>query len=201
MSAESTPTNPHWSDSTPLDVREAIRVLRAFHEGGGRTLTDEARSAVALLAERYAGPLLRAVALLLGSEQDAWDVVQELFAQLPSRLAAYRPGNFGAWLKKVALTKAREHRRRVRRRREEGVADLPHGDGTRASELDRLVTREAVYRALCCLSPKLREVVVLRFFLDFAHAEIAETLGITTNASQVRLSRAIVHMSNSVGGG
>lgn len=53
---------------------------------------------------------------------------------------------------------------------------------------------DAVEIALRELSPAIRTVVVLRFIEGFSHREIADTLGISVNASEARLSRGIVAM-------
>jgi DNA-directed RNA polymerase specialized sigma24 family protein len=45
--------------------------------------------------------------------------------------------------------------------------------------------------ALDGLAPGLREVVVLRVFVGHSHREIAELLGISSAASEVRLCRAL----------
>src|ERR1043165_7803154 len=68
-------------------------------------------------------------------------------------------------------------------------ADVSHAPARRApppGDLD-----DAIEMALRELSPAIRAVVVLRFLDGLSHHAIAEALGISTNASEARLSRGI----------
>jgi DNA-directed RNA polymerase specialized sigma24 family protein len=44
-------------------------------------------------------------------------------------------------------------------------------------------------------------VVILRFYLGYSHQEIAEALGITPNASEVRLCRALKQLRYALAAG
>lgn len=52
-----------------------------------------------------------------------------------------------------------------------------------------------LYSAISKLSPKLKEVISLRYFSDLSCAEIAEILNISVSAVTTRLSRAIQNLS------
>jgi RNA polymerase sigma-70 factor (ECF subfamily) len=66
---------------------------------------------------------------------------------------------------------------------------------------DRLADLAAVQRAIAALPDALRAVFVLREVEGYSHAEIAELLNITTNASEVRLHRAVRSLRRALGGG
>jgi RNA polymerase sigma-70 factor (ECF subfamily) len=81
------------------------------------------------------------------------------------------------------------HLRATRRRRETGldtVGQIPARSAS-AGDIDA-----AIEIALRELSPPIRTVVVLRFVDGLSHREIADSLGISINASEARLSRGIV---------
>ena len=53
-----------------------------------------------------------------------------------------------------------------------------------------MAVRRAVWRAVQALEPALREVVVLRYYLDMSGAEIAEATGAPTGTVYWRLNQA-----------
>src|SRR5215207_9643087 len=69
--------------------------------------------ALGALYGRFATPLLRLAWRLLGSRDEAEDVVQDVFVGLPLALRRYdERGAFAAWLKLVTVRTALMHRRR-----------------------------------------------------------------------------------------
>ena len=132
--------------------------------------------------------MVHSVALrLLGSGEDADDVVQDVCVGLPRALRTYQErGRFEAWLKQLAVRTALMRLRSQRRRREDA---LDAADGAAAPEAHP-VERLAIQRAIAALPDSLRVVFVLREVEGYSHAEIAAMLGITAINSATRLSRA-----------
>ncbi|MCU0633478.1 MAG: sigma-70 family RNA polymerase sigma factor [Gemmatimonadaceae bacterium] len=149
--------------------------------------------AFAALFHRHAGRLHRLVRQVVESDDDADDVVQELFIGLPEALERYEErGVLGAWLARVAIRIALTRRRRDGRRAglapTEADADLFHATPTHGSDpLERLAVDDAIGR----LPKPLRDVVLLRIAGGCTHADVAATLGITEGAARVRLHRAL----------
>ncbi len=147
------------------------------------------------LYHRHAGRLGLLAFRLLRSRADAEDVVQDLFVGLPEALGRYRDdGKLEAWLRRVAVNLALKRMRSFRRRKEELLpstlsgAIQPEGDGG------------WVRRAVDALPDKLRTVVILKLVEGYSHEEIAEVLGISRGASEVRLSRALAQLRKALGG-
>lgn len=131
-------------------------------------------------------PLVFGVALeITQSEADAEDVLQEVFIRLPAALETFRLGDFPAWLKKVTTRQALMYVRTEARHRR-NTKSFMRGDRVEATILSRIVVDKAVAQ----LDLDLRAVYVLKEMEGFSHAEIAETIGISVNLSQVRLFRA-----------
>jgi len=144
-------------------------------------------AALATLYEEHAARLLAVAYRLLGSRDDAEDVVHDVFVGLPEALRRYEErGSFAAWLRKitarVALARLRETNTRPAVDLDEAHVVAP----MRSS--DASLTLE---RALRSLSPSLRTVLVLKEIEGFSHAEIAAMLDISVGASEVRLHRAL----------
>jgi putative glutamine amidotransferase len=136
--------------------------------------------------ERHSAGLIRRLQRMLGSRESAEDLAQEAFLRLWQRAPAdLAPAEQAAWLQRTATNLAIDELRRRRHRdhgqlEEEAVAALS-GDGAEA-----LTVREALAR----LSAHERLLVLLRFQAGLSHAEIAETLAISTDAARKRVERA-----------
>lgn len=135
-------------------------------------------------------PLVRKVARrATDSEDDADDVVQEVFLALPNVLGRYQEqGRFDAWLSRLtmrtALMRRRAHLRAERRVDDTASQQAPPHDAA-------ILARLALAEALAELPEHARAVVRLREIEGLSHDEIAERLGISRNASEVRLHRAM----------
>lgn len=147
--------------------------------------------------ERYRGELVNQALAIVGNLADAEDVVQETFCEVyrdGQRLAELR--SLGAWLRAVnrahALNRLRARRRdsqRLGRKQREAPERTATTGGFNLLEL-----REAVAKAIEALPEELRAVVVLRFWEDRSHAEIAERLGIPQGTVWKRLCEASEHL-------
>ena len=141
----------------------------------------------------------------LGNEQDAEDLVQELYLRL-QRSAEPEVREPAAYLYKMALNLARDHQRerlRSKARDRQWVeatqtelggepvvggtpADLAYGAKQR---LERLMA------ALEELSPHCRRVFTLHKFEGLAHAEIAARLGIGRSTVEKHMTTALKHLT------
>lgn len=174
---------------SPLSQRSdsELAVLVAHNASGG---LDE-------LYWRYATPLLRLAFNLLGSQDDAEDVVQDVFVGLPLAIGRYEErGAFGGWLKQLTTRTALMHlRRRVNRRTDSLDAD---SSGNHQARADRVLDRIDLERAIAALPEPLRVVFVLSRVEQLSHDEIASVLGIRRGTSEVRLHRAIRRLRHSL---
>jgi RNA polymerase sigma-70 factor (ECF subfamily) len=142
--------------------------------------------ALGQLFTRHAGVVHRVALRLTSSEDDAQDIVQDVFVGLPEALRNYHEhGTFEAWLKRVSVRCTLMHMRSAmrRERREAGDAAFPQADPDPG-------TRMSLAQAIAVVPEKLRLVFVLHDVEGYSHAEIGGMLGIRTGTSQVRLFRA-----------
>jgi RNA polymerase sigma-70 factor (ECF subfamily) len=144
--------------------------------------------ALASVYRAHASAMLMLAYRLTVSRADAEDVVHDVFVALPEALTRYEErGQFRAWLMRVT---ARMALMRQRRAGNESHAMPDEVTAPPTAERDP-VAAQRIHRALRQLSPSLRHVFVLRVLYDHPHADIAAMLGITVNASEVRLHRAV----------
>lgn len=171
-----------------LSVPDAIETLRVFgNQTRAGDLDERASAALALLYTRYGTMIRVVVGRILGSAE-AEDVLHDVFCRLPWIMPQFASGGFGGWLRQVATRTALMRLRRAARVDYVDEIPEPRNQTPTVTSAD---DRELLARGLAELPIPLREVVVLRFFLDLSHEEISEILEITRNASEVRLCRAL----------
>ena len=125
----------------------------------------------------------------------AEDLVQEAFIRLARHAHRIEDGSkSAAYLRSIVLNLARDHNRR-------GLVSLRHRPPAALPEpsaeeraTDHAEGR-AVVEALRRLPRRQRDCLVLRYYLDLPVAEIASTLGLSTNSVKTHLARGLRRMS------
>ena len=151
------------------------------------------------LVSPYRRPLLGLAWRLTRNAEDAREVAQEALLRAFRSLAGYDASrSFRNWLFQIAANEARDRYRK--RAREKAAFDslverspcATTGAAAPGPETDRdrQEIRSDILRALAVLSPREREVLVLRDLEDFDVAETARTLGCSAIAVRVHLSKA-----------
>jgi RNA polymerase sigma factor (sigma-70 family) len=179
--------------------READSALTRRAAGG-----DE--RAFAELVRRHKEPLYRLLRRYTGDPHDAYEAVQEAFIAAWAALGRYDPGRpFLAWLRTIAINKARDRGRRAAFRRllysslrmEESGALTEPDPGTPADE--RLIEQHEMARldrAVSRLPPPLKEAIILTAFEGLSQQEAGEILGVTAKAIETRAYRARRMLAN-----
>ena len=144
-------------------------------------------AALAELYHEHGRALFRLAYRLVGSKEDAEDVVHDVFVGLPEALKGYEErGRLESWLKRIT---ARVALMKLRGRRRRGEVRLAHD--VAASSAPPGADAIALESALAALPDKLRHVLVLKEVEGYSHAEIGTMLGISAVTSRVRLLRAM----------
>jgi RNA polymerase sigma-70 factor (ECF subfamily) len=167
-----------------------------FAEVDEMTLTRARRGDVGALEEvyhMYSPAVFTLATRLCGSIDDGEEVLQETFLEVVRRIGSFRgEGAFGAWLRRVTVSKVLMHHRRRRSRprevRELEVAEV-EGSLTDHPQSGRLDARFDIERALTGLPETTRMVLWLHEVEGMTHAEIARLLGRTASFSKSQLSR------------
>jgi len=146
------------------------------------------RAALAKAYDQYA-PMVYSVGYrLLGTHEQAEDLVQDVFLGLQRAVRTYGAlGAFGGWLRRVATRAALM---KLRQERAERHSMQRHGWQLRTSggsSVEEDLTLEA---AILQLTPALRAVFVLKEIEGYSYDDITELLGIEVGAAKVRLHRA-----------
>ena len=152
-----------------------------------------------VLFNRYQSRLLAFCRHMVGSPQDAEDVLQEVFvAAHAAILADSRPINARPWLYRIARNRCLNH---LRKPTADGVDSMdvhPHENGT--STLEQVQRREelrAIVSDVHELPETQRTALVLREIDDLSYTDIAQAMGTTLPSVKSLLVRARMSLAES----
>lgn len=182
---------------TEPDERDDAALVAAVLAGDQRAFTQ--------LMRRHKDSLYRFVRGYVGDASEAYDLVQESFVAAWRALARYdRQRSFGIWLKRIAINKCRDWRRRRAVRAFFYTADDINRPGLDIAQPiltdnDREIELSGLDKAIAALPSNLKEPLLLSLAEDMSHRDIAETLGITAKAVEVRIYRAKRALAEALG--
>ncbi|MBO0833474.1 MAG: sigma-70 family RNA polymerase sigma factor [Actinobacteria bacterium] len=139
--------------------------------------------------------LTRLAMVLVGDTESAQDVVQDAFIGLYSAWPRLRnPEKAPVYLRNAVLNGARSVLRARNRRRTLRLHYDPPVWSAEAAVMVREDQR-AVLAAIARLSRRQREVLALQYYAGLSHAEIAETLSVTTGTVSSTMSHALTALA------
>ena len=164
-------------------------------ENDGPTPTEE----VQLLFVRHENSIRAFIRALQPSLSDADDVLQETFLTVSRKASSFEIGtNFTAWACGIARLKVLENFRQNKRANllsEKAIIALTED----APSPENFKQREqALEKCIAKLPAKLRDLLWRRYSRRQTSDEMAEALGITSNAVRVALSRSRVSLRDCI---
>jgi len=138
--------------------------------------------------------MVRSAVLLGCTSHEAEDVVQTTFTRCYEKWAAVsRADNRDAYVHRMLVNCFNDsHRRRWwQERPTESLPEMTEGPDREG----QFATHDAIERALACLTPALRVVVVLRFYAQLSETEAADALGVPLGTIKSRSSRALADLA------
>jgi RNA polymerase sigma-70 factor (ECF subfamily) len=178
--------------SEPEPSTEATRIAR------------EARDRVRFEEEAlgFADQVYRVARRLVGSREEAEDLVQETYARAFRSWQSFTPGtNMRAWLLRILTNLNLDRGRRIQRTPDLQPLEesdyylankLASAGGEEILEQDQVVARlsqNSVVDALSDIPPQFRDVVVLVDIGDFSYADAAQILDVPIGTVMSRLHR------------
>jgi RNA polymerase sigma-70 factor (ECF subfamily) len=169
-----------------------------------RRIAVQARDRVRFEEEalELADQVYRVARRLVGTREEAEDLVQETYARAFRSWRSYTPGtNMRAWLLRILTNLNVDRGRRVQRTPSTQPLEesdyylankLASSAGEEVLEQEQVVERlsqDSVVHALADISPQFRDVVVLVDIGDFSYADAAEILDIPMGTVMSRLHR------------
>lgn len=173
---------------------------------------DREESSFAELYDRFSGRVYALLLHMLRSEEDAQDILQEVFAQIWQKAPLYleQRGNVAAWIISLARNRAVDELRSKRYRERGKETGLAFGD--ERPDLERVIAdldlpdkelhdadaRREVRYALLELSTVHRSVIDLSYFGGLTHQEIAEKLEMPVGTVKTKIRQAVIILGKSL---
>lgn len=156
------------------------------------------------LYDRLSGNVYALALQMLGSREDAQEIVQDAFVNLYNSAHRFDPsrGSLRAYLYTIARNACRM---RLRARRSRPVAkseiDLHEADTPFAAEPSRTdpIDRLTVQQAFALLDGDDAALLEASFFQGYSHAEIAERNGTPLGTVKSRIRRALLRLRDRLG--
>lgn len=152
-----------------------------------------------LIVKRYKDQLLNFVYRFVGNQEEAEDIVQETFLRVYRKRKAYkRIAKFSTWIYTIAGNLSRTELRRRKRRKLFSVSDLGFEDKdyeisdevyNPESQVDGMLQEEIIQREINNLSPKFRQVIILRDVQELSYEEISKIIKVPIGTVKSRVNR------------
>jgi RNA polymerase sigma factor (sigma-70 family) len=153
-----------------------------------------------LLVKRYRDPLMNFIFRFLGNRIEAEDILQETFLRLYKNKHYYKEiAKFSTWIYTIAGNLAKTELRKRKRRNifsihnfmsTEKDYELPDKGITPDKYANSAITDTEIQKAIGKLSPKFKQVILLRDVQGFSYEEIAQIVNIPLGTVKSRVNRA-----------
>lgn len=152
------------------------------------------------LVGRHQNRIYRMAYKMLNTEEDAWDVSQEIFIKVYNARHSYvKDAKFTTWLYRIANNAIIDRLRQFQRAQRIVSMDdnLPEPKSQDRSTHHHLVleeTKKQMSDALYKLSERQRSMVILKYYEGCSVKEIAEVFNCATGTVKATLFQAIKHL-------
>ena len=181
----------------PTEIPEYNRIsdeelIRRFQEGDALAFD--------FIVNRYKDQLLNFAYRFVGNIEEAEDVVQETFLRLYRNRHAYRQiAKFSTWIYTIAGNLSKTELRKRKRRKLVSISDIgfdekdyqiedEHADTER--DVDSVLKEEFIQKAIEELSPRFRQIIILRDIQELSYEEVGKILKIPLGTVKSRVNRA-----------
>ncbi len=185
------------NDSQPLSDEELIE---RFQQGDVRAFDE--------IVSRYKDQLLNFIYRFLNDSEQSEDILQETFLRVYRNRHAYRRiAKFSTWIYTIAGNLARTELRKRKRRKlfslsNMGVEDKDYEVADNAfnpeAHVDTVLHENVIQQEIDKLSPKFREVIVLRDIQELSYDEISQILRIPLGTVKSRVNRARLRLQTAL---
>ncbi|WP_025740035.1 RNA polymerase sigma factor [Aquimarina pacifica] len=142
------------------------------------------------LYELYVNAMFNVSIRMVGSKEDAEDVIQESFIEAFRKLNSFRyESTFGSWLKRIVINKSINHLKL----KKIPITPLDHYE----YQISEVTNQEApvldinkIKKGIKLLPDGYSQIITLYLIEGYDHIEISEILGITISTSKSQYHRA-----------
>tara|TARA_B100001939_G_scaffold346979_1_gene367226 strand:+ start:3722 stop:4321 length:600 start_codon:yes stop_codon:yes gene_type:complete len=152
------------------------------------------RTAYKMLVDRHLATHLAFAARLLGSNQDAEDVMQEAFVRIWKHAGNWDPARnakFTTWFYRIVMNLCLDVLRKHKPGDDlENAHDVTSEEPSAEEEMDRQQKSHRLREALESLPERQKTAVVLCYLEELSNKEAAHIMGVSVNAMEALLVRA-----------
>ena len=147
------------------------------------------------LYRQHARRLFSLVLRMIGSADDAEDLLQDVFLQAHRKLAGFRgESTLGTWLYRLTMNHCLDHLRGRQAKMSRATDSLDDEDASepvaRAPIVPTAISRMDLERAIDTLPEGCKAAFLLHDVEGFEHREIAEILGVSEGTSKSQVHKA-----------
>jgi len=153
-----------------------------------------------LIVKRYKDPLLNFVYRFLGNRTEAEDIVQETFLRVFRNRKAYkRVARFSTWIYTIAGNLAKTELRKRKKHTIFSVSEMGYEDKdyeisdeslNPEKKVNSRLYDKIIQKEIEALSPKFREVIILRDIQELSYEEISKIIKVPIGTVKSRVNRA-----------
>lgn len=141
--------------------------------------------------DKYASRMLGVCMRYLGEQMTAEDIVVEGFLKVFDKIDQYKgQGSFEGWIRRIMVNESLGYLRQRKRLLEVPMLDEAQGIADDDPRIDQSLEADELMHMIGTLPLGYRTVFNLYAIEGYAHAEIAQILGITESTSKSQLHRA-----------
>ncbi|MCD4664009.1 MAG: sigma-70 family RNA polymerase sigma factor [Bacteroidales bacterium] len=152
-----------------------------------------------LIVKRYKNQLLNFIYRFLGNTEESEDLVQETFLRVYRNRTAYQKvAKFSTWIYTIAGNLAKTELRKRKRRRFFSISELGYNEKdydiaddayNPERDVDSRMKEEIIHQQIMALSPKFRQVILLRDVKQLSYEEISKIVNIPLGTVKSRVNR------------
>jgi len=172
-----------------IEQKQEAELIQGCRRGDDRHLT--------LLVKTYQRQVYALALKFTFNPAEAEDLTQEIFMKVIDHLDRFQDkSRLGTWITSIALNHCRTNWRKARRQQDarteaaEEMMTLPAKGRQPEQEALEAEMIEHLHTSITELPEDLREVVMLREFVEMSHEEIADLLDVPEGTVWSRLNRA-----------
>lgn len=132
------------------------------------------------------------------NRDNAEDITSEVFMKAWKNISQFQGDSLAAWLYSISRNAVIDHYRRQKTTTDiEDCWDLS-GDSDLLDKTDQSLRMEVIRQALKELSPREREIIIMRLWLDLSFKEISERLEKQEGAVKMAFKRSLIKLKSKV---
>lgn len=152
------------------------------------SIFSHSKTDIAAVYDKYANFLYRIALTHVRSEDDAQDIIQDVFAKYITASPVFNDDEYErAWFIRVTVNRCRDILRRNKLRNHLSIDDYTHTLEDESNDNSSL--RVEIISALNALPEKYKTVIVLHHFEDLTVEQTAKALRLSVSAVKMRLLR------------